>query len=248
MLQKQRTMSADPDPAYLGVDTVRNNPGVDVCSLYLHHSSEQELELHSTSGLNPNVIGTRLPVGQGLTGKVALNESPLAARDIQRHRDHYHVEGSGEERFQSYPGIPLVQRAHLLGCSSYRPNRAGPSSRAISGKSMRPRATFWTVLSIIRSCGNEPLIRPRGGTEAAVKPGTRAMGYTTPPTPEYCRAALLRSGGRARMRIPEGPRGVPRFIVTVARTPPRVAEPRVMHCKNPIYPTTRMIAFEPCMP
>jgi phosphotransferase system enzyme I (PtsP) len=52
---------------------------------------------------------------QGLTGKVARTAEPLAARDIHNHPDHYHVEGSGEERFRSYLGIPLLNDEHLLG-------------------------------------------------------------------------------------------------------------------------------------
>lgn len=108
-------MSAHPDPAFLRVDAVRSRLGVDVCTLYSARTRENELMLHVTSGLNHNVVGTRLPFGQGLTGKVARRQAPLAARDIQSHRDHYHVEGSGEERFRSYLGIPLLREDHLLG-------------------------------------------------------------------------------------------------------------------------------------
>jgi len=108
-------MSADPDPAFLRVDAVRSSLGVDVCTLYRARPRERELELWITSGLNQNAVGTRLPFGQGLTGKVASGHSPLAARDIQSHRDHYHVEGSGEERFKSYLGIPLVTQNELFG-------------------------------------------------------------------------------------------------------------------------------------
>lgn len=108
-------MSVHPDPAYLRVDAVRSTLNVDVCTLYLACARERELELHVTSGLNQKVVGTRLPFDQGLTGKVASRESPIAARDIQSHRDHYHVEGSGEERFKSYLGIPLLQRETFLG-------------------------------------------------------------------------------------------------------------------------------------
>lgn len=108
-------MSVHPDPAYLRVDAVRSTLDVDVCTLYLARVHERELELHVTSGLNQKVVGTRLPFDQGLTGKVASRQTPLAARDIQRHRDHYHVEGSGEERFESYLGILLLQQETVLG-------------------------------------------------------------------------------------------------------------------------------------
>lgn len=97
------------------VNTVRSRLEVDVCTLYRTCPDDDSLEIVATSGLNRDAVGARLSRQQGLTGKVARTGKPLAARDIQNHADYFHVEGSGEERFRSYLGIPLLQGESLLG-------------------------------------------------------------------------------------------------------------------------------------
>ncbi|WP_232802380.1 GAF domain-containing protein [Alloalcanivorax mobilis] len=105
----------DPLDMKQTVDAVRRALQVDVCSLYRAHARPGELEIVATSGLNQSVIGQRLGYHQGLTGKVARTGQPVVARVIQEHADYYHVAGSGEERFQSYLGIPLVEGDTLHG-------------------------------------------------------------------------------------------------------------------------------------
>ncbi|MFP1680608.1 GAF domain-containing protein [Alloalcanivorax sp. C16-2] len=97
------------------VDAVRRKLDVDVCSLYLARPDQQTLEIVATSGLNQSVIGKQLGYAQGLTGKVARTRQPVVARVIQDHADYFHVEGSGEERFKSYLGIPLEHGDQLRG-------------------------------------------------------------------------------------------------------------------------------------
>lgn len=102
-------------PLYQRVDAVRSTLDVNVCTLYRAHPEDDALEIVATSGLNQNAVGARLSWHQGLTGKVARTGKPLAARDIQSHEDYFHVAGSGEERFKSYLGIPLMAGTELLG-------------------------------------------------------------------------------------------------------------------------------------
>lgn len=97
------------------VDVVRRKLDVDVCSLYLARPDQQTLEIVATSGLNQSVIGKQLGYAQGLTGKVARTRQPVVARSLQDHADYFHVEGSGEERFKSYLGIPLEHGDQLRG-------------------------------------------------------------------------------------------------------------------------------------
>lgn len=108
-------MSVSPSPMYLRVDAVRSRLEVDVCSLYLAHPGKPVLEIVATSGLSERAVGAKLSFDQGLTGKVARTRKPVAARDIQSHADYFHVEGSNEERFKSYLGIPLERNGELLG-------------------------------------------------------------------------------------------------------------------------------------
>ncbi|QJX03323.1 GAF domain-containing protein [Alcanivorax sp. IO_7] len=104
------------------VDAVRRKLDVDVCSLYLARPDQQTLEIVATSGLNQSVIGKQLGYAQGLTGKVARTRQPVVARVIQDHADYFHVEGSGEERFKSYLGIPWSTATNC--------GRAGGADRA----------------------------------------------------------------------------------------------------------------------
>lgn len=97
------------------VDDVRSRLKVNVCTLYRAHPEDDSLEIVATSGLNQDAVGARLSCQQGLTGKVARTRKPVAARDIQNHADYFHVEGSDEERFKSYLGIPLERDGELLG-------------------------------------------------------------------------------------------------------------------------------------
>ncbi len=97
------------------VEQLRQALGVQVCSLYYAHPDEDSLEIIATSGLNQRAIGTRLTWQQGLTGRVARTGQPVAARDIQTHADYFHVDGSDEENFKSYLGIPLKHNGALYG-------------------------------------------------------------------------------------------------------------------------------------
>ena len=108
-------MAEHLNPMNERVDAVRRKLEVDVCSLYLAHPDRQTLEIVATSGLHQSVIGKQLGYAQGLTGKVARTRLPVVARVIQDHADYFHVEGSGEERFKSYLGIPLEHDGELHG-------------------------------------------------------------------------------------------------------------------------------------
>ena len=57
----------------------------EVCSVYISRAGEV-LELFSTHGLKPEAVHrTRMRVGEGLVGDIALNARPLALSDAQSH-------------------------------------------------------------------------------------------------------------------------------------------------------------------
>ena len=96
------------------VNRVKTVLGVDVCSFYLADPQQQCLEMLASCGLE-KAVGTALGYHQGLTGKVARTAKPVAARDIQSHPEYFHIDGSGEERYTSYLGIPLERHGELIG-------------------------------------------------------------------------------------------------------------------------------------
>jgi glycogen phosphorylase len=90
--------------------------GTDVCSAYLLEPDRSNLVLAATLGLHPRCIGAlRMPLNEGLAGLVAEQVLPVAVDDVKSHpRFKYFIE-SGEEIYQSFLGVPLIDRGVLQG-------------------------------------------------------------------------------------------------------------------------------------
>ncbi len=101
------------------LNTIVKNLGeelkVDVCSLYTINPAGSQLKLVATKGLNQSVIGATMSIMQGLTGVVARSRRSLSVKNPSTHPAYFHVQGSGEEKYQSYLGIPLIRDEVLFG-------------------------------------------------------------------------------------------------------------------------------------
>lgn len=98
------------------VELVAQRAHSDVCSLYLLEDDETTLVLRATHGLDLSANGTiRMKVGEGLTGKVVEEQRFLAISEPQNHPQYRYFEGTGEERFHTYFGIPLFDRGQAIG-------------------------------------------------------------------------------------------------------------------------------------
>lgn len=97
------------------VDGIQRDMDVDVCSLYLSNDSE-DLVLVASHGLGESP-GERsiIPRGKGLVGSVAQSRHPINLVDPASHPAFYYLPGSGEERFQSFCGVPLVRAGAVVG-------------------------------------------------------------------------------------------------------------------------------------
>jgi starch phosphorylase len=88
----------------------------DVCSAYLLEPDRANLVLAATVGLRRECIGTlRLALHEGLAGLVAEQVHPVAVDQVSRHPRYKFFGESGEEKFQSFLGVPLVDRGVLQG-------------------------------------------------------------------------------------------------------------------------------------
>jgi starch phosphorylase len=88
----------------------------DVCSAYLLEPDRSNLVLAATLGLHPSCIGTlRMPLNEGLTGLVAERVLPVAVDDVRTHPRFKYFSESGEEEYQSFLGVPLIDRGVLQG-------------------------------------------------------------------------------------------------------------------------------------
>ncbi|MBV9157766.1 MAG: GAF domain-containing protein, partial [Acidobacteriaceae bacterium] len=88
----------------------------DVCSAYLLEPDRANLVLAATVGLRPQCIGTlRMALHEGLAGLVAEQVRPVAVERVQLHPRFKYFSEAGEEAYQSFLGVPLVERGVLQG-------------------------------------------------------------------------------------------------------------------------------------
>ena len=96
------------------VDIIAESLHSEVCSIYLLR--EGALELYATHGLNPDAVHvTRLGLGEGLTGTIAANIETLNLAEAKAHPDFLYRPETGEEKFHSFAGVPIVYRERAVG-------------------------------------------------------------------------------------------------------------------------------------
>jgi phosphotransferase system enzyme I (PtsP) len=98
------------------VDSIAEHMSMEVCSIYLYDSEAHDLSLWATHGLDPSSVGNvRMSVDEGLTGIVAQTLQPVMAVDALAHPRYKYFPETGEERYHSFLGVPVVERGQLLG-------------------------------------------------------------------------------------------------------------------------------------
>jgi glycogen phosphorylase len=90
--------------------------GTDVCSAYLLEPDRTHLVLAATLGLRAEAVGKlRMAVHEGLTGLVAEQVRPVAVEHVTRHPRFKYFSEAGEDPYQSFLGVPLIDRGVLQG-------------------------------------------------------------------------------------------------------------------------------------
>ncbi len=96
------------------VEIIGTSLSSEVCSIYLLR--EGMLELFATRGLNKTAVHvTRLAIGEGLTGTIADNVETLNLAEAKAHPDFAYRPETGEEKFHSFAGVPIVHRERAVG-------------------------------------------------------------------------------------------------------------------------------------
>ncbi|NJM50677.1 MAG: phosphoenolpyruvate--protein phosphotransferase [Sphingomonadales bacterium] len=86
----------------------------EVCSIYLLRDGS--LELFATRGLNEEAVHvTRLGLGEGLVGTIADNVETLNLDEAASHPNFRYMPETGEERFHSFAGVPIVRAEQAVG-------------------------------------------------------------------------------------------------------------------------------------
>lgn len=88
----------------------------DVCSAYLLEPDRANLVLAATLGLPRECVGTlRMALNEGLAGLVAEQVRPVAVEQAASHPRFKYFRETGEEVYQSFLGVPLIDRGVLQG-------------------------------------------------------------------------------------------------------------------------------------
>ncbi|MBD3898087.1 phosphoenolpyruvate--protein phosphotransferase [Halomonas sp. ML-15] len=98
------------------VRRIRKAMRTDVCSFYLFDTAQQRLVLNDTIGLHSRAVGqVSMRLGEGLVGLVGQREEPLNLEDAPSHPLFRYFEETGEERYSSFLGVPIIHQRRMLG-------------------------------------------------------------------------------------------------------------------------------------
>ncbi len=96
------------------VEVIGEGLDSEVCSIYLLR--EGMLELFATRGLAQEAVHvTRMGVGEGLVGTIAATTDMLNLAEATAHPDFSYRPETGEDKFHSFAGVPIVRRERAVG-------------------------------------------------------------------------------------------------------------------------------------
>ncbi len=89
------------------------------CSIYLYEDGL--LRLKATKGLSvTDITDIKITLGEGITGKTALQKKPLAIRDITDSATSDVITGHGFEKYKSILSVPMLEGDNLVGVMNVR--------------------------------------------------------------------------------------------------------------------------------
>ncbi len=97
------------------VQRIRTVMQTQVCSIYLR-DEEGDLVLRATQGLLVDAVGkVKMSIKEGLVGYVAKRGEPINLENAEGHSRYRYFPETGEERFTSFLGVPIVHQREVLG-------------------------------------------------------------------------------------------------------------------------------------
>ncbi len=98
------------------IDEAKSAARADVCSLYLLDRDGTGVTLAATNGLDPEAVGVaRLRLGEGITGLVARDRTPIASLDVRTDSRFAWIRGVDKSRFTSMCSVPLILNDQVVG-------------------------------------------------------------------------------------------------------------------------------------
>ncbi|NLY13840.1 MAG: phosphoenolpyruvate--protein phosphotransferase [Gammaproteobacteria bacterium] len=123
MLNMLRTISQEVNaakdlPAALAiiVKQVRVAMNSHVCSVYLYEPEHDRYVLMATEGLNKRAVGkVSMAAHEGLVGLVGSRAETITLEDAMSHPRFLYFAETGEERYASFLGTPIIHHRQVLG-------------------------------------------------------------------------------------------------------------------------------------
>ncbi len=113
------------------VKMIADRLDIDVCSVYLIDESRRQLVLRATVGLQPQSVGAiRMKLHEGLTGFVLERMEPVFVTHPSQHERYKYFEGSNEENYDTFLGLPLMYHQNRLGVMVIQTRQADAISEA----------------------------------------------------------------------------------------------------------------------
>jgi len=98
------------------VRRVQEVMSTEVCSIYLLDEERKRYILMASKGLNPDSIGkVSMGYSEGLVGLVGVREEPINLEHAQEHERYRYFPETGEERYESFLGVPIIHHKKVLG-------------------------------------------------------------------------------------------------------------------------------------
>ncbi len=98
------------------VDRVMEAMNSDACSVFLRSADVSGLTLRATNGLEQELVNQlHMSMDEGLVGLVAQRAEPVNLADASSHARYSLIENSGDERYQAFLGVPIVDHRRLYG-------------------------------------------------------------------------------------------------------------------------------------
>lgn len=114
----QEVNAAKDLPAALAiiVKQVRVAMNSHVCSVYLYESDRDRYLLMATEGLNKRAVGkVSMASNEGLVGLVGSRAETITLEDAMSHPRFLYFAETGEERYASFLGTPIIHHRQVLG-------------------------------------------------------------------------------------------------------------------------------------
>lgn len=129
------------------VNLVAKRVQSNVCSIYLLNGDGETLLLKASRGLSRKAVGrVAMKTSEGLTGLVIETGGVVATDNAPSHPRYKYFKGTGEEKFLSFLGIPLMDRNRPIGVIVVQTKEA----RTFSRQEIATLSTIaWQIASII---------------------------------------------------------------------------------------------------